>query len=93
MGTSQGGMGDGWTTFTYWGSGARFTAANAVSLSLQGKDGMYGIYEYFTTYAGYSDNPNNFYTQHIYVSSTSFPQGFTFAQYMAEIDAGRVVMI
>jgi len=33
----------------------------------------------------------NFYTQLIY--STSAPLGFTFANYQAEIDAGRVVMI
>lgn len=55
-------------------------------------DGMYGIGEY-VTYAGYGFD--NLYTQ---LTSNDFfnyefSGGFTFADYMAEINAGRVVML
>ena len=49
---------------------------------------MYGMLEYLK-YAGY--DATQIYTQLIY--STTVPLGFPFAEYMAEIDAGRVVMI
>ena len=92
MGTSQWDLPnvDGSTTFYFWTNGAKFTAANALSYGVQDKDGMYGIYEYFN-YAGYADGTANFYTQHI--QSSSAPDGFTFTNFMAEIDAGRVVMV
>ena len=49
---------------------------------------MYGIGEYLK-YKGY--DASALYTQLIY--SQNAPLGFTFEQYMAEIDAGRPVMI
>jgi len=90
MGTSQDAIGNanGWTTFYYWTNGAPFTAADAVAGGVKDLDGMYGIGEYLN-YAGY--NYDTLYTQLIY--STSTPLGFTYAQYMAEINAGRPVII
>ena len=90
MGTSQDSAGnsDGSTTFYYWPNGRPFTAADAVNGGLQGKDGMYGIGEY-VNYAGYQYS--SLYTQAIY--SSSAPYGFTFSQYMAEINAGRPMLI
>jgi hypothetical protein len=52
---------------------------------------MYGMWEYFV-YAGYNVSRTNFWTQAIYNSQT-MPLGFTFDDYKAEIDAGRVVML
>jgi hypothetical protein len=90
MGTSQDSCGNanGWTTFYYWLNGKPFTASDALTYGVSGLDGMYGIGEYLE-YAGY--DAATLYTQHIYTTST--PLGFTFAQYMAEINAGRPVII
>ncbi|SEM41279.1 hypothetical protein SAMN04489760_11446 [Syntrophus gentianae] len=93
MGTNQDAHGNsnGSTTFYYWTNGAAFTAQDALDYGFQDDDGMYGIMEYLQ-YSGY-DVPSltSIYTQAIY-SSTAL-NGFTFDQYKAEIDAGRVVMI
>jgi hypothetical protein len=90
MGTSQDSVGNvnGSTTFYYWTNGAPFTDSDALDNGVANLDGMYGIGEYLE-YAGY--DAATLYTQHIYTPST--PLGFTFAQYMAEIDAGRPVII
>jgi hypothetical protein len=90
MGSSQDSVGNsnGSTIFVYWTNGAPFTAADAVANGFKDLDGMYGIGEYLN-YRGY--DYDSLYTQGIY--STSRPLGFTYAQYMAEIDAGRPVMI
>lgn len=90
MGTSQDAVGNsnGSTIFYYWANGAPFTAADALSNGVWNKDGMYGIKEY-VNYAGY--DVKGLYTQRIY--SSSAPLGFTYSQYMAEIDAGRPVLI
>jgi hypothetical protein len=94
MGTNQDSVGNsnGSTWLYYFTNGARFTASDALSYGLADKDGMYGMSEYFG-YASYGSSTTNtdFFTQYIFTSST--PLGMTFAQYMAEIDAGRVVMI
>lgn len=96
MGTSQDLVGNvnGATTFYYFNNGARFYARDAAYYGVSNQDGMFGMDEYLR-YAGYGTgqiaNDTNFFTQHIY--SPSFPLGFTFANYKAEIDAGRVVMI
>jgi hypothetical protein len=96
MGTSQDSAGNvnGSTKFYYFSDGAKFYARDAFIQGVWSKDGMYGMDEYLR-YAGYGTGllsaDTNFYTQHIY--STSFPLGFTFADYKAEINAGRVVMI
>jgi hypothetical protein len=90
MGTSQDSCGNanGWTTFWTFTNGAPFTESDAVNIGVANKDGMYGIGEYLE-YAGY--DAAVLYTQLIY--SSSAPLGFTFAQYMAEINAGRPVII
>lgn len=90
MGSSQDAVGNtnGMTTFWYWLNGAPFTPADALSTGVWNKDGMYGIKEY-VNYAGY--NVKGLYTQSIY--SPGAPSGFTYSQYMAEIDAGRPVLI
>ena len=95
MGTSQDSVGNtnGSTTLYYFLNGSKFYAKDAFNYGVQDSDGMYGIAEYLQ-YAGYGDNPStstNYFTAHIY--GTAFPNGFTFAEYQAEIDAGRVVMI
>ena len=99
MGTSQVAYGNpnGFTSFwNYKLDGSRLYAADIYALgpSYYESSGMFGMWEYFD-YAGYgSGNPGNynFFNQYIlgYVSDT---QGFSFADYQAEIDAGRVVMI
>jgi len=90
MGTSQDSIGNinGNTTFYYYTNGDKLTATDAFTYGVWNSDGMYGIGEYIN-YAGYG--VTNLYTQHIYSSTVS--NGFTFADYTAEIDAGRPVMI
>ena len=90
MGTSQAAVGnvDGSTTFYYYTNGAAFHDYNALGAGLQNQSGMYGIGEY-VTYAGYGSS--NLYNQ--FIDGLGNPYGFTFAQYKAEIDAGRPVMI
>lgn len=89
MGTSQDSVGNsnGSTTFYYYTNGSKFTAENALNVGVQDQDGMYGILEYLE-YCGYG--VSSIYTQLI---DTKASLGFTFDQYKAEIDAGRVVMI
>jgi hypothetical protein len=92
MGTSQDSVGNsnGSTTFYYFTDGTRLTAQDVFSYGVWQQDGMYGMWEY-ASYAGYAISRSDFFTQLIY--SSSAPKGFTFADYMAEIDAGRVVML
>ena len=89
MGTSQDALGNpnGTTTFYYWTDGQPFTAQDAFNMGVWNQDGMYGIGEYLN-YAGYGYT--TLYTQLI---DTAASLGFTYNQYMAEIDAGRPVMI
>ena len=96
MGTSQWALGNvnGGTTFYYFTNGAKFYARDAVTYGVSNQDGMFGMDEYFR-YAGYGtgtlSGDTNFYTQAI--KKGKMTQGFTFANYKAEINAGRVVMI
>jgi hypothetical protein len=101
MGTSQDSCGNsnGATTFYVWINGVPFTASDAVTYGVANLDGMYGIGEYLE-YAGY--DAEVLYSQLIPgVADWLWPgtgtptntSGFTFAQYMAEIDAGRPVII
>jgi hypothetical protein len=96
MGTNQDSVGNsnGSTTLYFFTDGTRFYARDAFNYGVFNQDGMYGMDEYFR-YAGYGTGDIrtdlNFYTQGIY--NFSHPNGMTFAQYKAEIDAGRVVMI
>lgn len=95
MGTSQDACGNknGWTTFWNYTDGSVMTAAAIYSYgsSYYNTDGMYGIKEYLN-YCGYNPDPTKIYSQYIlgYKGNTL---GFTLAQYEAEIDAGRPVII
>ncbi len=90
MGTSQDSATNvnGSTTFYYWTNGAPFTAADVLNYGLAGKDGMYGIGQYLA-HVGYGYT--SLFTQ--LIASANAPLGFTFAQYEAEIDAGRPMII
>jgi len=90
MGTSQDSVGNanGWTTFWYWTNGQPLTEADAFTYGVWNSDGMYGVGEY-VNYAGY--DASVLYTQPI--DTLGLPYGFTFNQYIAEIDAGRPVMV
>ncbi|MBN1787481.1 MAG: PEP-CTERM sorting domain-containing protein [Sedimentisphaerales bacterium] len=90
MGTSQDSVGNsnGWTTFYYYTNGAPFTHTDAVTHGVYDSSGMYGIKEY-VEYAGYTVDV--LYNQ--YIDTQDLAYGFTFKQYMTEIDAGRPVLI
>jgi hypothetical protein len=97
MGTSQnhgspepcGYPGLGGTWFWNWTDGHPLTPADAVALGVQTCDGMYGVYE-FLTYRGY--NYAALYSQYIYGYNGN-TLGFSLAQYQAEIDGGRPMVI
>lgn len=97
MGTSQDSAGnsDGSTKFYYYTSGAPLTAAGiyAAGPAYYTTDGMYGLHEYMV-HRGYAAGTggSNIYSQYIFGHNGN-TQGFTWAQYMAEIDAGRPVLI
>jgi hypothetical protein len=79
---------DGSTTIYNWtSSGKPLTAADMESHNIHTKDGPYGLKLFFES-RGYS--VTTLYNQNI---DTRFSGGFTFAQYKAEIKAGRPVMI
>ncbi|MBN1787473.1 MAG: PEP-CTERM sorting domain-containing protein [Sedimentisphaerales bacterium] len=90
MGASQDSVGNpnGATGFFYYLNGAPLTSDNIISHGLTEESGMYGIREYIE-YRGYQ--VESLYNQYIDTQELDF--GFTFAQYMAEIDAGRPVLI
>lgn len=96
MGTSQDAAGNknGSTAFYFQDNGAKFYAKDAWNYGVYSSDGMFGMYEYFL-YAGYGSNEpqneDNFYNQ--LVDTLGLNYGFTLADYKAEIDAGRVVLI
>jgi len=98
MGTSQDACfnPNGATTFWYYTDGSPFAEADALFWGVWPTDGMYGVGEYLG-YAGYDNT--QLYSQLIpgvaddlwgYPPNTL---GFTFDQYVAEIDAGRPVII
>jgi hypothetical protein len=97
MGTSQDGRGggNGSTTYWYYTDGSPLYVKDAYNGGFSNSDGMFGMYDYITNYAGYSlGDPSTSmaaYTQPIYGSTT--PNGFTWDNYKAEIDAGRPVII
>jgi hypothetical protein len=101
MGTSQDSVNssNGSTWFWYWNSGARFFAKDALAQGVWSQDGMYGVGEYVEN-AGY-DYANkglanemlySQLTRDIYKYGGGF-SGFTFADFEAEIDAGRPVIV
>ncbi len=79
---------DGSTSFYYWNSGGTpMTAADLVGLGIQNHDGGYG-FKLFLESRGYTIT--TMYNQRIDAFASG---GFTFAQYKAEIDANRPVLI
>ena len=90
MGTSQDSVknSNGSTTFYYYNTGAAITYEDIVTEGVVNKSGMYGIYEY-VQYAGYT--VDTLYNQLITLDDDTL--GFSFYDYMAEIDAGRGVLI
>jgi hypothetical protein len=99
MGTSQDAYGNenGETKFWFFTDGSRLTVAdlyNTGDPSIYGDSGAYGIYE-FIRWAGYGDsNPQT--VDYIYnqpVDILGLPYGFSLADYLTEINAGRVVLL
>lgn len=96
MGTSQAalGSGDGSTWIWNYTDGSRLYAWEMPGYGLTDYSGMYGFWEY-EQYAGYG--AGDITTQMIYnqyiLGWASATNGFSWADYMAEIDAGRPVMI
>ncbi len=90
MGTSQSTFGhaDGATTFYFYTDGAPLPDFDASGLG--DRDGCWGVRR-FVESQGYTIVSN--YTQLIQGVGSDPALGFTFAQYMAEIDAGRPVLI
>ena len=93
MGTSQDAFGnsDGATTFFNYTDGSRLYGSNiqALGASYYNRSGMYGMYEY-VQYAGYTIALGSIYNQY---TDNYHGAGFSFEDFKAEIDAGRVVMI
>ena len=92
MGTSQDAAGNanGWTTFWYWTNGSRMYYQQIPGIGHIVDSGMYGMYEYLD-YCDYDDDMVDLYNQ--YTDNLGLPFGFTLADYIAEIDAGRPVLI
>lgn len=90
MGTSQDSIGNtnGATRFYYYSDGSALTYTDAEALGLAAVSGMYGIAEYLW-YRGYE--VASLYSE--YIDTMGRTYGFTWDDYVAEIDAGRVVMI
>lgn len=97
MGTSQDSVGNsnGATTFWNYTDGSPLYASDIYGYgsSFYDASGMFGMWEYFD-YSGYgSGNPSNYNFFNQYIDTLGRADGFSFQDYMAEIDAGRVVMI
>ena len=97
MGTSQVALGnsDGGTTFWFYSNGAPLTVSDIYGhgSSYWNDSGMYGLWEY-EQYSGYGSGgleSQNIYNQ--YVDTLGLADGFSFEDYIGEIDAGRPVMI
>ncbi|MFZ5912456.1 MAG: C39 family peptidase [Chloroflexota bacterium] len=92
MKTNQSAYGnsDGSTTFYSWPSGAPMTSSDLVSNGWANYDGGYGLKLFYES-RGYT--VNSMFNQRIKGVGTDPNQGFTFADYKTEIDAGRPVMI
>ena len=96
-GTSQDSveMNNGWTGIWFYPDGTKMTAADIYSYGeyYYASDGMFGLWEY-ANYCGYGSDMTNVFTQLIYPNNL-YPNsfGFTFDDFMAEIAAGRVVLI
>jgi len=80
---------DGSTTFYTYNNGDPLYAADMVGGGIDDVDGGYGVKLFYES-RGYV--VTTMYNQRIRGQGTDPNKGFTFAQYMAEIDAGRPVM-
>lgn len=79
---------DGGTTIYWFNDGRPFTYQDALNYGVSGTSGMYGIGEW-ATYLGY--NYESLFNQGI---DTAYPPfGMTFADFKAEIDAGRPMLL
>lgn len=87
--SSQGSNVDGGTIFYFYSNGAMTLAADLEYYNVHGYDGGYGLKLFYES-RGYT--VSTMYNQYI-EGYNGNPLGFTFAQYMAEIDAGQPVMI
>ncbi|MBA7483932.1 hypothetical protein ES707_19449 [subsurface metagenome] len=83
---------DGSTTFWYYTNGAPISAAQleALGVGYYDVDGGYGLKLFYES-RGYT--VTSMYNQYIEEQGSTPGLGFTYAQYKAEIDAGRPVMI
>jgi hypothetical protein len=99
MGTSQDAFGNenGATAFWFFTDGSRLTVAdlyNTSDVAIYGNSGSYGIYE-FMRWAGYvnpaPENVDFIFNQ--FVDTLGLPDGFRLSDYLAEINAGRVVLL
>lgn len=90
MGTSQDSVGnsDGSTTFFYYNNGSAFNYTDASLYGIEDRSGMFGMTEY-VNYSGYG--VDGAFNQ--YIDTMGLASGFTYAQYQAEIDAGRSMLI
>ena len=79
---------DGATTFYYYQSGTRFKPKTIEDLGLENKSGMYGIKEW-VEHNGYTYE--TLYNR--YIDSVANDTGITFADFKAEIDAGRPAIL
>ncbi len=81
---------NGATTWWYWSDGSKYTSADvyAGGPAKYHDSGMYGILEY-VQYSGY--DTTQLYNQR--TDNMGLTYGFSFDDYKAEIDAGRVVLI
>jgi len=84
------GNSDGSTMFYNYNDGSPLTAADMEGYGIDDEDGGYG-FKLFYESRGYA--VTTMYNQRILGQGTDPTKGFTFAQYKAEIDAGRPVMI
>ena len=99
MGTSQDAYGNvnGATVFWFFTDGSRLSVAelyNSGDPAIYENSAAYGIYE-FLRWAGYGDPiPNAVeYIYNQYVDTMGLPYGFSLADYLFEINAGRVVLL
>jgi hypothetical protein len=99
MGTSQDVYANinGGTTFWFFSDGSRLTVAdlyNSGNPDVYQNSGAFGIYEYLR-WAGYGDaSPQAVrYIYNQYVDTLGGVYGFSLADYRAEINAGRVVLL
>ena len=79
---------DGGTTFVFFNDGSKTRPADLAGTGWDIADGMFGMGEY-VSYAGYG--ASELYTQ--LTENMGLTYGFTFAEFMTEIDNGRPVLV